>query len=295
MKQIFNIEGSEKLKDSREKINENFSTLQSGFAGTSFPTENLVEGQRVFVNEMWYTYLKGEWKPDNQLHNHNQEYLQKDLLQAELDKKSNTGHTHDERYYTETEMNTKLAEKASLTHIHDDRYPTVQEFNSVTNGLVDAQKNTDTKLTATIADVSKKSYVGHTHTNADITTPVNALAIIGGGGVYAAKGDGLGLPEVGYDRWAYIATSDYDGLKVNFCDWAQYSVESRRVNLDTFNISLGYSSVNQGIWNTGSPVIKTIPHLLNGFSLSLRQVLIELAKTCHYHANSNTNCNCHCG
>ena len=63
-------------------------------------------------------------------------------LQANIDKKANTGHTHDDRYFTETEINNKLAGYSATGHNHDDEYYTETEIDAKVTTL---QSNIDGK------------------------------------------------------------------------------------------------------------------------------------------------------
>ena len=63
-------------------------------------------------------------------------------LQANIDKKANTGHTHDDRYFTETEITQKLAGKSDTSHNHDERYYTETEIDAKVTTL---QSNIDGK------------------------------------------------------------------------------------------------------------------------------------------------------
>ena len=63
-------------------------------------------------------------------------------LQANIDKKANTGHTHDDRYFTETEINNKLAGYSVTGHNHDDEYYTETEIDAKVTTL---QSNIDGK------------------------------------------------------------------------------------------------------------------------------------------------------
>ena len=63
-------------------------------------------------------------------------------LQANIDKKANTGHTHDDRYFTETEINNKLAGYSATGHNHDDKYYTETEIDAKVTTL---QSNIDGK------------------------------------------------------------------------------------------------------------------------------------------------------
>lgn len=63
-------------------------------------------------------------------------------LQANIDKKANTGHTHDDRYFTETEINNKLAGYSATGHSHDDKYYTETEIDAKVTTL---QSNIDGK------------------------------------------------------------------------------------------------------------------------------------------------------
>ena len=63
-------------------------------------------------------------------------------LQANIDKKSDTGHTHDDRYFTETEINNKLAGYSATGHNHDDLYYTETEIDAKVTTL---QSNIDGK------------------------------------------------------------------------------------------------------------------------------------------------------
>lgn len=96
MSQLFEtISGTEKLKESRPKINGNFEALRSGFEGNDFPTTPTpVKGQRCFRNGVWYTYGGTEWVAESLLHN------------------------HDDRYYSETEINSLLVNKSDTSHLH---------------------------------------------------------------------------------------------------------------------------------------------------------------------------------
>lgn len=63
-------------------------------------------------------------------------------LQANIDKKANTGHAHDDRYFTETEINNKLAGYSATGHNHDDKYYTETEIDAKVTTL---QSNIDGK------------------------------------------------------------------------------------------------------------------------------------------------------
>lgn len=130
MGQNFNtIAGSEQLKDSRPRIQENFDTLRSNFEGAGFPA-NPVKGQHAFVNGVWYTWNSSQWVNDGTLHAHGDIYYTKAEVDTGLATKAATVHTHDDRYYTEAEITTLLAGKAASAHIHDDRYYTETEVNT---------------------------------------------------------------------------------------------------------------------------------------------------------------------
>lgn len=128
------LSGSDKLKNSREPINENFETLRSGWEGTAFPT-NPVKGQRCFKSGVWYTCTVGgvspTWATDDTLHNHDSRYYTESEVDALLGGKAPSSHIHDDRYYTESEMDTLLDAKAAVAHTHDDRYYTETEVDAL--------------------------------------------------------------------------------------------------------------------------------------------------------------------
>lgn len=55
--QNFNlIQGQDRVKNSREKINENFETVASNFSGDAFPTGNLYVGMKCYRTDLKATY-----------------------------------------------------------------------------------------------------------------------------------------------------------------------------------------------------------------------------------------------
>ena len=64
MQTFSSILASEKIKDSRSRINDNFSSLQSSFSGTSFPTLNLSIGMTCYRTDLKKTYRLIQMNPD---------------------------------------------------------------------------------------------------------------------------------------------------------------------------------------------------------------------------------------
>ena len=79
----------------------------------------------------------------------------KNYVDEQLDKKSDTGHTHDDRYYTEEEINTKLSGKSDVGHTHDDVYYTESEIDTKLSGKSDKTHSHDDRY-YTEAEIDEK-------------------------------------------------------------------------------------------------------------------------------------------
>lgn len=198
MAQTFHtIQGSEIMKDSRPKLNENFETLRSGFEGASEPA-NPVKGQRAFVGNVWKTYNGSAWVTDDALHNHDARYYTQSQADALLAGKANTSHTHDERYYTETETNSLLAGKSDTSHTHDARYYTESEIDTLLAGK-SSTSHTHTYAIGNLSDVTiatpgSGQIIGHDGSGWKNRTLADAgISAVGHGHSYEAP---LGNPDV---------------------------------------------------------------------------------------------------
>lgn len=87
MQNLTEIPSSEKLKDSRDRLNQNFKSVQSNFSGTSFPTIGLEVGQSCYRTDLGQKYELKSLNPniwvlsfDSNYNYTNQEYVDENLL-----------------------------------------------------------------------------------------------------------------------------------------------------------------------------------------------------------------------
>ncbi len=181
--------GTDKVKDSRVPINDNFETLRSQFAGTAYPASPL-EGQRFFNSSthLEYVYNGSAWVSVSTAHAHDDRYYTETEVNTLLAGKSDTGHAHDDRYYTEAEITSLLAGKAAASHTHDDRYYTETEVNNLLAGKAAASHThddryyTETEVNNLLAGKQAKLVSG-----TNIKT-VNGSSILGSGNISISTG-----------------------------------------------------------------------------------------------------------
>lgn len=88
MQNYSNIPTSEKLKDSRSRINDNFDSVKSDFSGTLFPTLNLSVGQNCYRTDLRKLFKLTQINPDVwvEIFDINHPYASLDYVDGELDK-----------------------------------------------------------------------------------------------------------------------------------------------------------------------------------------------------------------
>ena len=181
--------GTDKVKDSRVPINNNFEALRSQFAGTAYPA-NPLEGQRFFNSSthLEYVYDGSAWLSVNTTHTHDDRYYTESEVNTLLSGKAATSHTHDDRYYTESEVNTLLSGKAATSHTHDDRYYTESEITSLLSGKAETSHTHDDRYYTesevnTLLSGKQATLISGTN----IKT-VNGVPILGSGNISISSG-----------------------------------------------------------------------------------------------------------
>lgn len=287
MQNFTEIPSNEKMKDSRSSINDNFTSVQSNFSGTSFPTVGIEVGQSCYRTDLGQRYeLKG---------------INPDVWVISFDA--------DKSYVTQEYVDEQLLLKANLagdvftgnvevpTQLKGSSSKRIANMEALQVGLADkldivtAQENYALKNEVPHTKVDN-AVLADKATKWEAARSLNITGAVTGGGVIDGTED---------------ITINLVGSQATVGDLATIAPvqNSREIytsalsNPDAIDSSNSPPTLTNTQWLVTKYFLNTVPTIAEG-SFSLISLLQNIAKNSHHHdvrreySVGQCNCNCDC-